>query len=72
MLSVYLIVKFTWICKMNKYLTKKMYVIVNIGLFLVEIYLIYLLINKHLSTDFIRPQDITFYEYLLNKITNFI
>lgn len=57
---------------MNRYITKKMYVIINIILFLIEIYLIYLLINRYLNNDFISPNEITFYEYLINKFNNFI
>jgi len=57
---------------MNKYITKKMYVIINIVVFLIEIYLIYLLINRYLNNDFISPNEITFYEYLVNKFNNFI
>ena len=49
-----------------------MYVIINIILFLIEIYLIYLLINRYLNNDFISPNEITFYEYLINKFNNFI
>lgn len=55
---------------MNKYMSKRGYIIINIGLFLIEIILVYLLINSYLHKDYISPNDITFYEYLMNKFTN--
>lgn len=55
---------------MNKYMSKRGYIIINIGLLLIEVILVYLLINSYLHKDYISPNDITFYEYLMNKFTN--
>ena len=57
---------------MNRYMTRKMYIIINIILFLVEIVLIYLLINTYINNDYISPNDITFYEYLINKFNDLV
>lgn len=57
---------------MNRYITKRMYIVINVALFIIEIFLIYLLINRYLNNDFISPNDITFYEYLINKFQELV
>ena len=57
---------------MNRYISRKVYIIITIILFLIEILLVYLLINSYLHTDYISPNDVTFYEYLINKFTNLV
>ena len=49
---------------MHKYLTKRSFIIINIILFLIEVFLIYLMINTFLNNDVLSPQTISFYEYL--------
>ncbi len=49
---------------MHKYLTKRSFIIINIILFLIEAFLIYLMINTFLNNDVLSPQTISFYEYL--------
>ncbi len=49
---------------MHKYLTKRSFIIINIILFLIEVFLIYLMINTLLSNDVLSPRTISFYEYL--------
>lgn len=55
---------------MNRYITKRCYIIINIVLFIIEIILIYLLINSYLQNDYISPSDVTFYEYLINRFND--
>ena len=57
---------------MNRYMSKKLYVIITIILFLIEILLVYLLISSFLHNDYISPNDVTFYEYLINKFSNLV
>jgi len=57
---------------MNRYITKRTYIIINIILFIIEISLVYLLINSYLHNDFISPNDVTFYEYLVYKFNNLV
>lgn len=57
---------------MNRYMSRKIYIIINIVLFFIEIFLVYLLVNSFLSNDYISPNDVTFYEYLINKFTNLV
>lgn len=57
---------------MNKCISKKTFILINIIIFIVEIILLYLLISAYLNNDFISPNDITFYEYLLNKLNNML
>ena len=52
---------------MNRYIGKKTFIVINIILFFLEIVMVYLLITKYLSNDIISPNEITFYEYLINK-----
>ncbi len=52
--------------------TKRITFAFHITIFLIEVVLIYMLINSYLTKDLISPNDITFYEYLINKITNVI
>ncbi len=49
---------------MHKYLTKRSFIIINIILFLIEVFLIYLMINTLLSNDVLSPRTISIYEYL--------
>lgn len=55
---------------MNRYISKRCYLVVNIILFIMEVILVYLLINSYLHKVYISPSDITFYEYLINKFSN--
>lgn len=55
---------------MNSY--TKRFLIINIILFIIEIILIYLLINNILTNDFITPRKQSFYEYIIKKINNLI
>lgn len=57
---------------MNNYITKKMFLIINIVLFLLEVLMIYLIIKSILSKDLISPNEISFYEYLKVKLSNLI
>lgn len=57
---------------MNNYITKKMFLIINIVLFLLEVLMIYLIIKSVLSKDLISPNEISFYEYLRVKLSNLI
>ncbi len=57
---------------MNKYITKKMFVIINVLLFLIEIIMLYLIIKSILTKDLISPNDVTFYQYLKVKLSNLI
>lgn len=57
---------------MNRYMSKKMYVIITIILFFIEILMVYLVINSFLNNDYISPNDITFYEYLVNRFEKLI
>ena len=53
---------------MNKYITKKTFIIINILLFLIEIALIYIIINRFLTKDFITPEKINIINYLKYKL----
>ena len=57
---------------MNKYISKKVYIIITLTLFFIEILLVYLVINSFLTNDYISPNDITFYEYLINRFDKLI
>lgn len=46
--------------------------IINIVLFILEILMIYLIINEFITKDFISPKDLTFIEYLKIKFSNLI
>ena len=45
---------------MNRYMSKKMYVVITLILFFIEIIMVYLVINSFLNNDYISPNDITF------------
>ena len=62
---------FTWI-EMNKYISKKVLIIVNIVLFLLEVFLIYLMIKSIFTKDLISPSKISLYEYLKVKLSHII
>jgi len=47
-------------------------IIFNIIIFLVEVNLLHLLMSGYLEKDYIKPEELTFYEYLLNKISNLV
>jgi len=66
------IVKFTWTKKMNKYISKTTFIIFNVLLFILEIIMVYLLVDGYLTNDYISPNDVTFYEYLLIKFSNLV
>ncbi len=55
---------------MNNYITKKMFIIINVILFLIEVGLIYVTINSFLSKDFISPSELSTLEYIKTKIIN--
>jgi len=57
---------------MNRYMSRKIYIIINIVLFLIEIVMIYFVVESFLNNDSISPNEVTFYEYLLNKISNLV
>lgn len=57
---------------MNRYVTKKMFVIINVFLFFIEFVMLYLIIKSILTKDLISPNDVTFYEYLKVKLSNLI
>jgi len=57
---------------MNRYVTKKMFVIINVFLFFIEFVMLYLIIKSILTKDLISPNDVTFYEYLRVKLSNLI
>lgn len=50
---------------MNKYISNKLLII----LFLLEILLLYMVIQSYLTKDLIRPFKLNFYEYLKLKMT---
>jgi len=56
---------------MNNNISKKNIFIFMIT-FIIEILLIYLIINNILTKDLISPHEITFYEYLKCKLSNII
>ncbi len=57
---------------MNKYISKKVLIIVNIVLFLLEVFLIYLMIKSIFTKDLISPSKISLYEYLKVKLSHII
>lgn len=57
---------------MNRYVTKKIFVIINVFLFFIEFIMLYLIIKSVLTKDLISPNDVTFYEYLRVKLSNLI
>lgn len=56
----------------NKYITNKTFLVINIFLFLLEVIMIYLIVNSILTKDLISPNEITFYEYLKVKLSNLV
>ncbi len=54
--------------KHNIYFNKKIYLYVLITLSIIEIILIYIVINKLLSKDFIYPYDLKCLEYVFLKL----
>ena len=57
---------------MNKYISKTTFIIFNVLLFILEIIMVYLLVDGYLTKDYISPNDVTFYEYLLIKFSNLV
>jgi len=57
---------------MNKYISKTTFIIFNVLLFILEIIMVYLLVDGYLTNDYISPNDVTFYEYLLIKFSNLV
>lgn len=53
---------------MNKYITKKLFIIINMFLILTEIVLIYIIINNILTKDLIGPENINILDYLKIKL----
>ncbi len=52
--------------------SKKSFLIINLVLFLMEVVLIYFMINAFLSNDILSPREISFYEYLKFTIQNLV
>lgn len=57
---------------MNKYISKKTFIIINIILFMIECILIYLMVNALVTKDLIVPNNISILEYLKIRLTNII
>ena len=57
---------------MNRYINKKIFILINVFLFIIEVIMVYLVINTFLSNDNITPENMTFYEYLVNKFSNLV
>lgn len=57
---------------MHTYISKRVFLIINILLFLIEMIMIYLIIKSILTKDLISPNEYTFYEYLKVKLSNLI
>ena len=49
---------------MHKYISKRTFIIINIILFIMEISLVYIIINSLLTKDILSPYKLSFYEYL--------
>ena len=67
-----LVVMSIWMWLMNNSIKRYSSIIFNIILFVLEVIMIYLIIKRSLTKDFISPQDITFYEYLKIKLSNLV
>lgn len=57
---------------MNKYISKKTFIVINIILFMIECFLIYLMVNALVTKDLIVPNSISILEYLKIRLTNII
>jgi len=57
---------------MNKNIHKNLNIINSIIIFLLEILMVYLIVNSILTKDLISPNEISFYEYLKVKLSNII
>lgn len=57
---------------MNNYISKKILILINVILFILEVIMIYLVVKAILTNDFISPTDITFLEYVKIKLENLI
>ena len=57
---------------MHKYVNRKIFIIITVILFVIEIFLIYLIIKAILTEDLISPAPLNFYDYLKYKIQNII
>lgn len=54
---------------MSKIVSRKILITINIVFFITEIILIFLLLKNFLTKDYISPVDVTFYEYLVKKMS---
>lgn len=50
--------------QMNNYINKKT---INVILFFTEIIFVYLTMKSILYNDYIKPHDVTFYNYIIDK-----
>ena len=57
---------------MNRYITKKTFIIINIIFFIIEVILVYLLAIAYLNNDHIKPDNLAFYEYLLDRFEDLV
>ena len=56
---------------MNKmYITKEVFIVINVILVIILIFLLYIIINGFLTKDFICPEKLSFYEYFRVKLSN--
>lgn len=54
---------------MNKlYITKEVFIVINVILVMILMYLIYIILNGFLTKDFISPEKLSLYEYFRVKI----
>lgn len=53
---------------MTKYVSKSMFLIINISLIIIEIILIYMMLTNYLTKDMISPSKITLVEYIQTKL----
>ena len=56
----------------NRLIKKNIVILFSIMMFLIEVLMIFLIIKSVLTKDLISPNDVTFYEYLKVKLSNFV
>ena len=57
---------------MHRYISKKIFIAITIILFIIEVFLIYLIIKAILTEDLISPAPLNFYDYIKYKIQNIL
>lgn len=57
---------------MHRYISKKIFIAITIILFVIEVFLIYLIIKAILTEDLISPAPLNFYDYIKYKIQNIL